>query len=555
MTDHLILSALPTPNGELHLGHLGGPFLAADALARHLRAEGHRVTVFSATDGWESYVLDAARREDRTPEETAHDYHVRIRAALAATDCAPDVFLDLHDEPAAHHHRAWHHWLAERLDERRRVEVRGERLLADAADGEELVACWLAGRCPACGEGVSGYTCEACGMWFQPGLVRDARSRHPRTGVTGTRTRSAFLRLDTAALIAMAHQRQVPEGYVDLVHRYLELNGPVWRLTHPLGWGIPWTTGGTLAARQVHSTYALGTTAMFLLAGQQHARLHGLPRNPFLPDGGSRPRFTLCFGMDGALPLLMQLAVQEAAEVPSAPDEYRFNQFMTLDGEKFSTSRHHVIRVSDYVTAGLDTDALRFHLARRHPGEKPTDFTPEAFAEDVAETLVGRLGRVLDLCEGLPSTAACPPTAASPPPAPAASPFPAASASLSAAPSSARVLGLYEATADRHRKAFVTGDLAEAAAAVDDWLAVAPAAVEASGATATLAVLAALSAPLMPRWAEEVWSRLSLPGTPAPTVARELLAADAGRRPVSGRLPRFAPVSAAAVRALAPKPR
>ncbi|MCX4984745.1 class I tRNA ligase family protein [Streptomyces sp. NBC_00572] len=83
-----MMSALPTPNGELHPGHLGGPFPAADALARHLRAEGHRVTVFSATDGWESYVLPAARREDRTPEETAHDYHLRIRAALAATDCA-----------------------------------------------------------------------------------------------------------------------------------------------------------------------------------------------------------------------------------------------------------------------------------------------------------------------------------------------------------------------------------------------------------------------------------------------------------------------------------
>ncbi|MFE5710108.1 class I tRNA ligase family protein [Streptomyces sp. NPDC056501] len=535
MTDHLILSALPTPNGELHLGHLGGPFLAADALARHLRAEGHQVTTVSATDGWESYVLDAARRENRAPEETARDHHARIQAALTATDALPDAFLDVRDEPVALLHSTWHHWLAERLAGGKRIETRAERLLADAATGEELVACWLAGRCPACGEDVAGYTCEACGMWFQPDGVRDPRARHPRAGVTTTETPSVFLRLDAAALLAMARERSVPDGYVDLIRRYLELNGPVWRLTHPLGWGVPWTTSGAPVPRQVHSTYALGTTAMFLLAGRQHARLHGLPRNPLLPDGGNRPRFTLCFGMDGALPLLMQLAVQEATGVPSAPDEYRFNQFMTLSGEKFSTSRNHVIRVLDYVSAGLDTDALRFHLARLYPGEKPTDFTADGFADEVNGTLVGLLGRVLALCED---------------------PRRAATAEASApAPAPARVLRRYEETAARHRRAFLTGDLAEAAAAVDDWLDVAPEAIEAAGAPGVLAVLAALAAPLMPHWADRVWNRLTLPGAPALTPAGELLASGDGSLPVPGNLPRFAPVNPEAVRALMPQPR
>ncbi|MGW1927348.1 hypothetical protein ACWCQ0_52845, partial [Streptomyces massasporeus] len=185
----------------------------------------------------------------------------------------------------------------------------------------------------------------------------------------------------------------------------------------------------------------------------------------------------------------------------------------------------------------LDTDALRFHLARLDPGEKPTDFTPEAFADDVAVTLVGRLGRVLDVCEATARHRTGPPAA------------------RPTDPSRARVLGRYEETVRRHRRAFATGDLAEAAAAVDDWLAVAPAAAEAAGATAALAVLAALGAPLMPRWAARVWACLSLPGTPAPDAAGALLAADDGRRPVSGRLPRFEPVSAPVVRELATRPR
>ncbi|MFB7447676.1 class I tRNA ligase family protein [Streptomyces sp. NPDC056194] len=529
MTDHLILSALPTPNGELHLGHLGGPFLAADALARHLRAEGHRVTTVSATDGWESYVLDAARREERSPQETARAYHAAIETALIAADCEPDVFLDVRTEPTASDHGDWHHWLTERLTARDRVEIRGERLLADASTGEELIACWLAGRCPGCGEGVAGYTCEACGMWFQPDGVRDPRPRHPRSGIRTTETSSAFLRLDADLLVRMARERRVPDEYVDLIHRYVELNGPVWRLTHPLGWGVPWSTGPSLPPRQVHSTYALGTTAMFLSAGEQYARLHGLSRNPFLAEGHDRPLFALCFGMDGALPLLMQLAVQEAAEVPSAPDAYRFNQFMTLDGEKFSTSRGHVIRVLDWVDAGLDTDALRFHLARLSPGEKPTDFTAERFADDVTQTLVGRLGRVLDLCEA------------------------ARRQESSSDPASVRAR--YETIAARHRRAFATGDLAEAAAAVDDWIGAAPDAIGAAGARGVLAVLAALAAPLMPRWASVVWKRLALPGGPALRAAGELLSRPGGFLPVPAHQLRFDPVSPDAVRALMPHTR
>ncbi|MEW2490789.1 class I tRNA ligase family protein [Streptomyces sp. NPDC048411] len=530
MTDHLILSALPTPNGELHLGHLGGPFLGGDALARHLRAEGHRVTAVSATDSWESYVLDAARREGRTPDETARDYHERIRSALAATCTEPDVFLDVRAEPWASRHRDWHHWLAARLAERGRIAIRTERLLGDTATGEELIACWLAGACPTCGEEAAGYTCEACGMWFQPDALRDARPRHPRPGVTEIETSSAFLQLDGDVLADMARERHVPAMYRQLIDRYLEQNGPVWRLTHPLGRGVPWATG-ELPARQVHSTYALGTTAMFLLAGQEHGRRHGLPENPLLPGTAQRPRFTLFFGMDGALPLMMQLAVQEAAGVPTAPDAYRFNQFMTLDGAKFSTSRNHVIRVLDYTAAGLDTDALRFHLARIGPEEKSTDFKADAFADDVATTLVGRLGRALDLCEDSPG----------------------------AKPAPGAVVGLYESAAARHRAAFSSGHprLTDAVGAVETWLEAAPAIVAAAGAPGFLAVAAALAAPLMPRWADRIWAALGLPGSPALGAAGALLTSGGGAVAVSGpdRLPRFAPVSAAAVRALVPQPR
>lgn len=531
MADHLIISALPTPNGDMHLGHIGGPFLAGDALGRHLRAEGHQVTTLTATDGWESFVLDAAQREGRSPRAAARHYHERTVQALAAVDCAPDLFLDLLDGPLAQDHVRWHHELAERLGAAGLLDVRTERVPVDSENGDHLVGYRLAGSCPVCGAGIAGYNCEGCGTWFQPSDVRDARARTSTGGTAWTQTDSVFLTLDADALLGTARKRDVPDAYVGLLHRYLGFNGPYWRLTHPLGWGVPWTGEPRLSASQVHFSSALGAGATFLVAGQEYARLRGLTRNPLAAPGEPKPRLTLCFGKDCAIPLLMQIALENATGLPVGPDECRFNEFMLLDGAKFSTSRNHVIRVLDYAAAGLDTDALRFHLARRYPKDGPTDFTPQGFADDVERTLVVRLGRFLDRCE-----AGAHPSPARPP-----------------QPGRA---GYAEDVARRHRLAFAHGELAAAAGLVDEWLD-ADEVIDEHGGPAALSFLAALAAPFMPRWADAAWHGLGLTGLPRLDEAFRLLgaagAAAAPRAPGHGRpapIPRFEAVPAARVRSL-----
>ena len=43
MAKTIITATPPTPNGDLHVGHLSGPYLAADVHARFLRARGQDV--------------------------------------------------------------------------------------------------------------------------------------------------------------------------------------------------------------------------------------------------------------------------------------------------------------------------------------------------------------------------------------------------------------------------------------------------------------------------------------------------------------------------------
>ena len=62
-----VFSTPPTPNGGLHIGHLSGPYLGTDAFVRFQRMNGTRVWHLAATDDFQSYVAECARREGRTP--------------------------------------------------------------------------------------------------------------------------------------------------------------------------------------------------------------------------------------------------------------------------------------------------------------------------------------------------------------------------------------------------------------------------------------------------------------------------------------------------------
>lgn len=90
--NYLLIPSVPTPNGRLHLGHIGGPYLSTDILARYLRLCGHSARMITGTDDFESYVTAQAAKEQRTPEQICRYYHSLIADDLAAMDIEPDHF-------------------------------------------------------------------------------------------------------------------------------------------------------------------------------------------------------------------------------------------------------------------------------------------------------------------------------------------------------------------------------------------------------------------------------------------------------------------------------
>lgn len=377
----------PTPNGRLHLGHIAGPYLRMDMLGRHLRAQGHRVDVVSAVDGFDSYVLWKALQENRSPHEVCRDYHAQIARDLAALDIVVDEFLDLVQGEHATRHADNARRAVTRLIEQGLTETIVERVLYSRATGRYLAGAWLVGRCPQCGSGAAGYFCEACGAHFRPEAMIEPRARVGDEALEWRDVESVFLRVgDEAALLRTIEASGASPRFVDVIRRFLAQEAGRVRLTAPGDWGVAWAAdrfGNPRVLFEAGWEYAL-------TCGDRSVRDEGVT-HPMRRDGDTTT--LVSFGIDNAVLLL----AGSAAVMGSLPDHKPFdyvltNYFYNLQGEKFSTSRLHVVWAADIVEATPATsDAVRYFLARESPEQGTSNFDVDAFIAFVNDELVAGL--------------------------------------------------------------------------------------------------------------------------------------------------------------------
>jgi methionyl-tRNA synthetase len=62
MQKYLLVSAMPTPNGGLHLGHLAAQFLPQDIFKRYHKPRGKIVEFYSGFDVYDNAISVAAKK-------------------------------------------------------------------------------------------------------------------------------------------------------------------------------------------------------------------------------------------------------------------------------------------------------------------------------------------------------------------------------------------------------------------------------------------------------------------------------------------------------------
>jgi methionyl-tRNA synthetase len=378
-----VFSTPPTPNGDLHLGHLSGPYLGADVYVRFQRLNGTDAWHLTGSDDYQSYVVECAEREGRPPAETAAHYSAEIRKTLELLDISVDQYTVTDADPG---YRAGLRDFFGRLVDSGAVAPADAPALVDAETGRYLYEVDVSGRCPGCGSAAGGNICEECG---EPNFCHDLGDPRSRVSPAPPQVRDVRryvlpLHRYAADLVAHHHLGRVPARLRELAARLFardQLSVPV---SHPSGWGVE-PAGSALPGQViwVWSEMAYGFLHGIARLGERTGARHRAddPR----PDW----KIVHFFGYDNSFyHAILYPALYRAAFPAWEPDiDYHVNEFLLLEGTKFSTSRRHAIWGKDVLDED-SVDAVRFYLAKIRPEGRRTNFDPARYEATVRDTLV-----------------------------------------------------------------------------------------------------------------------------------------------------------------------
>jgi methionyl-tRNA synthetase len=367
-TDAVITAAPPTPNGPLHLGHISGPYLAADILSRYLRSKSVTVITHTGTDDHQNYVGEKARSLQL---ETA-EFRSHRRARIQRGFCSMDIHFDEFIEPSRNND--YQHKIKNFF--KRAVDANIIQLQTieiphcDHCD-LTLVDVHADGTCPHCASPSRGG-CETCGMVVPSYELNNVHcNRCGQTARSFTRSAYTFdlkhylpLIADNLAQLSLSPRLQ---QLVDSVQAQPTVKVLV---AYPTENDL----GIQVDGRNLHVWFEMAAHYE-TFASSDKFWIHS-------------------FGFDNSFYYLLFIpALLKALNSKTKlPDAVITNEFLLLDSAKFSTSRGHAIWADEF--AG-NSEHLRFFLSTIRPSQQTSNFDLNAFNIFSAELKMS-LAKILD---------------------------------------------------------------------------------------------------------------------------------------------------------------
>jgi len=383
----VIVIPQPTVNGPLHIGHLSGPYLAADVASRAARARGERVLTLAGVDVHPNYVLTKAENLGVDVEEMIRTYRGQIMSAFDRARIGYDVFLDPQDPS---YRRAVAGMLREMVTAG--TVPMQEFTLHKCADCDRtLHHSYVVGKCAVCGTGANGTSCEGCGGFtsaqtlVDPSCARCGGSPRPLVATV------PVLRLEDyrERLVTEWLQAEWPDRVRSVLQQYWHAPLPDIPLAYPTNWGIE--CDGPLAGLRVDFPTELGFSYLYGPAQALHPEADSLAdRVAAWREIDGVWHFN---GMDNTFYFtILYPAILAAAGVPTPKARGAVvNELYLLEGQKFSTSRNHALWAHEFL-ATEDPELVRLYLSWDRPDRYESDFTDEsyrAFGEWVRPLLAG----------------------------------------------------------------------------------------------------------------------------------------------------------------------
>jgi methionyl-tRNA synthetase len=391
----LVTSALPYANGHLHLGHIAGAYLPGDAFVRYQRLKGNDVVYICGSDEHGTTITVLADSLRITPQALVDKYHESLRSSFEALGMS---FNNYSRTSLPIHHQTTQEFFLE-IHKKGALVQRTVKQLFCARCDLFLADRYISGTCPHCKKpGAKGDQCEKCGKPIDPIEIPDATCVRCQGKPEVRETKHWFFSLNR---------------YQDRLRQWLA-GKPHWKpnvlnfctgvfesgrgleercITRDLPWGVkvplPDHEGKVL---YVWFDAPIG----YISSTKEWAARTGNPER--WKDYWCDPNCRLVhfIGKDNIFfhALLFPAMLMEHGGFV-LPDHVPANEFLNLEGEKFSTSRNYAVWLPDFL-AKFPPDSLRYSLARIAPETKDADFSWKEFQAHHNNELADILGNFVN---------------------------------------------------------------------------------------------------------------------------------------------------------------
>ncbi len=391
MSERILIGvAWPYANGPLHLGHITGAYLPADIFARYHRLKGNEVLMVSGSDQHGTPITIRAEQESTTPQKVASKYHQHFLDCWEKLGISFDLFTTT---DTANHAQVTHDIFLALLS--KNYIYKDKMLQAYCPKCQRsLPDRYLEGTCPYCGfPKARGDECDECGKPLNSSELKNLHCYLCSTPVRFESSEHFFLRLSAfqdkleAWIKEQTHWRR---NVLTTTWKFLDEGLKDRAITRDLDWGISIPLSGFERKRiYVWFEAVIG----YLSASKEWAKLRGddLAWQPFWQDETKSFYF---LGKDNIFfHTLVWPALLMGYGGLNLPYNVPANEFLTIEGRKFSTSRGWAVWLLDYLER-YEPDPLRYALAVNMPETGDSDFSWREFFRRNNNELVATYGNL-----------------------------------------------------------------------------------------------------------------------------------------------------------------
>src|SRR5690606_13437869 len=415
MTHYLAAVAWPYANGPRHIGHVSGFGIPSDVFARYMRMAGHDVLMVSGTDEHGTPILVEAEKEGVTPRELADRYNRIIAEDLVALGLSYDLFT----RTTTRNHYAVAQEIFSTLYRNGYMIEQTTRGAVSPSTGRTLPDRYIEGTCPICGyDGARGDQCDNCGNQLDPTDLINPRSRINGETPKFVETEHFFLDLPALADDLGSWLRTRTDWRPNVLKFSLNLLDDMRprAMTRDIDWGVPVPLPGWEDNPNKRLYVWFDAVIGYLSASIEWARRIGDDDawRAWWCDPEARSYYFM--GKDN-ITFHAQIWPAELLGYSGRgakdgrpgkygelrlPTEVVSSEFLTMEGQKFSSSRGVVIYVNDFLSR-YGADALRYFIAVAGPENQDTDFTWAELLRRNHDELVAGWGNLVNRAPSMPA--------------------------------------------------------------------------------------------------------------------------------------------------------